>query len=182
MASEFIASDTGNWNLYGANYTVQNMGHMYDGAVLRADAVTPFETYVEYSVSGLDSGDYRISYWWGDNSQSRDCKVTVTDGSSSYSDEIIMIRNRNQNAYVNSLSTWPYGGGNLWHEFAVGIKCQTGTLNFKVEPEPRMRYTGTWDAPRIAGQIIPSLDQTPDTDPEHTPVSTKSKPHPLSTN
>lgn len=182
MADEFIISDTGNFTLTGT-YSVTTFGHMYDGAVLRTSSVTPFQTYAEFSATGLDVGDYRLSYWWGNNSQSEKCKVTVTDGNSANSHELIMLRNRQEYVYPISITpTSQYNSGNEWREFAVGVKCETGTLNFKVEPEPRMRYTGNWDIPTIGGKLIPSLDGDSDTDPTYTPTSSKSKPHPLSTN
>lgn len=181
MATEFIASDTGNWTLTGT-FTPTNMGHMYNGQVLRAPSLSPFSHSAEFSVTGLDVGEYRLCYWWGNNSNSRDSKITITDGSSTNSVEVIMMLNQNGTIQEIGSPVGQYNGTWWWRESIIGIKCDSGTLNFKVEPEPRMRYTGTWDVPIIAGNIMPSLDGAPDIEPEHTPVSTKSKPHPLSTN
>ena len=94
MATEFIASDTGNWTLTGT-FSPTNMGHMYNGQVLRAPSLSPFSHSVEFSVTGLDVGEYRLCSWWGNNSNSRDSKITITDGSSTNSVEVIMMLNQN---------------------------------------------------------------------------------------
>ena len=181
MATEFIASDTGNWTVTGA-FNPTNISHMYNGVVLRAPSLSPFSHSVEFSVTDLDSGEYQLCYWYGDNSQARDCKITVTDGSSINNNEVIMIRAGGGQIQQIGDPTGQYNNTWWWRQSVIGIECYSGTLNFKIEPEPRMRYTGTWDVPVIAGSITPSLDGIPDTDPEHTPVSIKSKPHPLYTN
>lgn len=183
MASEFIPT-SGGFTFNGAGYFTQGAGHMYYNFYWRNNSIGQNTHSVEWSATGLDVGDYDLCYWWGQNVGGYN-KLNIRDGSSGNETDILFIRagSRILNLAIND-NTWNYNGGEYWRLFALGVRCETGTLHFKLEPEPRQNPAPTsWEIPWVAIQkrAVP-MDGTPDTDPEHTPVSTKSKPHPLSTN
>jgi len=182
MASEFIPA-SGGFTFNGTGFTTQGASHMYYDFYWRNNSISKNSHSVEWSATGLEVGDYDLAYWWGVNIGGYN-KLNIRDGSSGNEHDIVFIRTSSRiiNLDINDAS-YNYNNGEYWRLFALGVRCETGTLHFKLEPEPRT-YTGTsWEVPWVAikKRSLP-MDSVPDTDPEHTPISTKSKPHPLYSN
>ena len=184
---QFIA-DSGTFTLNGPNFYKRGFGHMYNygdgGGSLWVDNLEKNVHSVEFSVSGLDVGDYDLCYWWGNNCGNSTAKVNIKDGNEPIGKDLILLRSGQEAISVSGIgSDIPqYGGGIYWRVWGIGHRCDSGTLHFKIEPEPRANYAGCWEVPHIAGIIRREMDATPDTDPEYVPTSNRSKPHPLYSN
>lgn len=179
---------SGDYTLNGGSYAVMGANAWYNNQLFYGASPSQNSHSVEISLT-LASGEYDV-YDWGINSLGGDwwpfTRMVFTDGNSTNSTEIHLKKFLNPGLIDREFTgSYTYNNQQYWKKVAIGVECHTGTLNLFMEPDARgasFGYHTRWYVPQLAIGIRGSLDGTPDTDPEYTPTSNKSKPHPLSTN
>ena len=183
-----IIINSGDYTLNGGSYTVTSAGGWYDNQLFYGASPSQNSHSVEISLT-LASGEYDV-YDWGAGSLGGDwwprTRMIFTDGNSTNSTEILLLKDVNRGLRDREFAgSFLWNGQQYWRKTTIGIECHTGTLNLFMEPDARgasFNYGTRWYVPQLAIGIRGSLNGTPDTDPEYTPTSNRSKPHPLSTN
>lgn len=182
-----IIINSGDYTLNGGSYGIANSNSWYNNKLFYGVSPSQNSHSVEISLT-LASGEYDV-YDWSPGTLSADwwplTRMVFTDGNSTDSTEVSRLfvnRGLRNREFTGSFE---YNSQQYWKKIAIGIECHTGTLNLFMEPDARgasFSYHTRWYVPQLAIGIRESLDGTPDTDPEYTPTSNKSKPHPLSAN
>ena len=183
-----IIINSGDYTLNGGSYAIYSAGAWYNNQILYGSSPSQNSHSVEISLT-LASGEYDV-YDWGISSLGSDwwpiTRMVFTDGNSTNSTDIQLMKGINRGLRDREFTgSYTHNSQQYWRKVAIGVECHTGTLNLFMEPDARgssFSYHTRWYVPQLAIGIREGLDGTPDTDPEYTPTSNKSKPHPLSTN